>query len=178
LRSLGHDVVERSPSYGLIGRNVITRYFAGAHLEAQSMADRSKLERRTRQMARAGAVACKLLRRAKAAQESDARRINAIFEEVDVVLTPTLTAPPLKIGKYHGCGAARTFNGAAGFVAYNPLWNHIGNPAAAVPAGFDSAGLPLSVQLAGAPDSEPLLLSLAAQLEAARPWADARPPVS
>jgi amidase len=178
LRSLGHEVVERSPSYGLIGRNVITRYFAGAWHEAQSMEDRSKLERRTRQMARVGAAAGKLLRRAKAAQESDARRINAIFEDVDVVLTPTLTAPPLKIGRYDGCGAARTFNGAAGFVAYNPLWNHIGNPAAAVPAGFDSAGLPLSVQFAGAPDSEPLLLSLAAQLEAARPWADARPPVS
>jgi amidase len=178
LRSLGHEVVERSPSYGLIGRNVITRYFAGAQLEAQSMADRSKLERRTRHMARAGAIACKLLRRAKAAQDGDARRINAIFSDVDVVLTPTLTAAPLKVGRFDGRGAARTFNGAAGFVAYNPLWNHIGNPAAAVPAGFDGAGLPLSVQLAGAPDSEPLLLSLAAQIEAARPWAGARPPIS
>ncbi len=178
LRSLGHEVIERTPSYGLIGRNVITRYLAGASLEADSMADRSKLERRTRQMARAGRAARKLLRRAIAAQEGDARRINAIFEDVDVVLTPTLTAAPLKVGKYEGCGATRTFNGAAGFVAFNPVWNHIGNPAAAIPAGFDGAGLPLSVQIAGAPDSEPLLLSLAAQLESARPWADARPPVS
>ena len=142
------------------------------------MADRSKLERRTRGMVRIGGAARKLLRRAVAAQEGDARRINAIFDDVDIVLTPTLTAPPLAVGKYDGCGAARTFNGAAGFVAYNPLWNHIGNPAAAVPAGMDSAGLPLSVQIAGRPDSEPLLLSLAAQIEAARPWADARPPVS
>ena len=178
LRSLGHEVVERTPSYGLIGRNVITRYLAGASLEADSMADRAKLERRTRQMARAGRAARKLLRRAVAAQEGDARRINAIFDDVDIVLTPTLTAAPLKVGKYEGCGATRTFNGAAGFVAYNPLWNHIGNPAAAIPAGFDSAGLPLSVQIAGKPESEPLLLSLARQLETARPWADARPPVS
>jgi amidase len=178
LRSLGHEVLERTPSYGLIGRNVITRYFAGAQIEAATVADRSKLERRTRGMVRAGAVARRLLGRAVAAQEADARRINRIFEDVHVVLTPTLTAPPLKVGRYDGCGAARTFNGAAGFVAYNPLWNHIGNPAAAVPAGFDAAGLPLSVQLAGRPDSEPLLLSLAAQLETARPWGDPRPPVS
>ena len=115
---------------------------------------------------------------ATAAQESDARRINAIFDDVDVVLTPTLTGPPLKVGRYEGCGAARTFNGAAAFVAYNPLWNHIGNPAAAVPAGFDAGGLPLSVQIAGPPDAEPLLLSLARQLETARPWAEHRPPVS
>jgi amidase len=178
LRSLGHEVVERNPSYGLIGRNVIARYFAGAHREAQTVADRGKLERRTRGMARTGAAASKLLRRAVAAQDADARRINAIFEDVDVVLTPTLTAPPLKVGKYEGCGAGRTFNGAAGFVAYNPLWNHIGNPAAAVPAGFDAAGLPLSVQIAGKPDSEPELLSLAQQLETARPWTGERPPVS
>ncbi len=178
LRSLGHEVVERDPSYGLMGRNVMTRYFGGANIEAQSMDDRSKLERRTRQVARMGAVARKLLGRAVAAQEGDARRINAIFEDVDVVLTPTLTAPPWKVGRYDGCGAGRTFNAAGGFVAFNPVWNHIGNPAAAVPAGFDSTGLPLSVQIGGRPDSEPLLLSLAAQLEAARPWADARPPVS
>ena len=178
LRSLGHEVVERDPGYGLIGRNVITRYLSGASIEASTVADRSKLERRTRQMARMGTAASKLLRRAIAAQESDARRINAIFDDVDVVLTPTLTAAPWNVGRYEGCGATRTFNAAAGFVAFNPLWNHIGNPAAAVPAGLDSTGLPLSVQIAGAPGSEPMLLALSQQLETARPWAEARPPVS
>jgi len=178
LRSLGHEVIERDPSYGLIGRNVMTRYFAGAHEEAQTMGDRSRLERRTRGVVRIGGAARRLLRRAIAAQVGDAARINRIFDDVDVVLTPTLTAPPLAIGRYEGCGALRTFNAAAGFVAFNPVWNHVGNPAAAVPAGFDDAGLPLSVQLGGRPGDEATLLSLAAQLEAARPWADARPPVS
>jgi amidase len=178
LRSLGHEVVQRNPSYGLIGRNVIVRYLAGAHAEAQTVPDRKLLERRTRGMVRLGAGVRPLLRRAVAAQDADAARINRIFDDVDVVLTPTLTGPPLKVGRYEGRGALRTFNGAAGFVAFNPLWNHIGNPAAAVPAGFDAAGLPLSVQLCGRPGSEPLLLSLAAQLETARPWADARPALS
>ena len=61
---------------------------------------------------------------------------------------------------------------------FTPMWNHTGQPAAAVPAGFTDDGLPLSVSLIGKPESEPLLLSLAAQIEAERPWADRRPPVS
>ncbi|MEJ7797440.1 MAG: amidase [Solirubrobacteraceae bacterium] len=178
LRSLGHEVVERDPSYGLIGVNVITRYLAGAHAEAGSVPDRRRLERRTRGMARMGALTRPLMKRAIAAQDADAAQINGIFDDVDVVLTPTLTGPPLEVGRYEGRGAARTFNGAAGFAAFNPLWNHIGNPAAAVPAGFDAVGLPLSVQFAGPPDSEAMLLSLASQIEAARPWAGARPPIS
>lgn len=177
LRSLGHEVIERDPSYGLIGRNVIIRYLAGVNAEAQTV-DRARLERRTRAMARLGRGVRPLLRRAVAAQVADGQRINRIFDDVDVVLSPTLTGPPLEVGRYEGRGALLTFNGAGGFVAYNPLWNHVGNPAAAVPAGFDGAGLPLSVQLAGRPDGEQTLLSLAAQLETARPWADARPPVS
>ena len=180
LRSLGHEVVERDPDYSmLMGSNVTARYLAGAVLEAETMGDRGQLERRTRNMVRLGAAARKTaFRRALAAQDADARRINAIFDDVDVVLTPTLMAPPLAIGRYEGCGALKTFHAAAGFVAFNPVWNHIGNPAAAVPAGLDGGGLPLSVQLAGRPESEQTLLSLAHQLEAARPWADARPPAS
>jgi len=178
LRSLGHDVIERTPSYGLAGANITARYLAGSSLEADAMAHPERFEPRTRRILRAGRVARRtMLRRALAAQESDGRRINRIFDDVDVVLSPTITRPPLQVGRYEGAGATRTFNAAAGFVAFNPVWNHIGNPAAAVPAGFDDHGLPLSVQIAGRPDGEETLLSLAHQLETARPWA-ARPPVS
>jgi amidase len=58
------------------------------------------------------------------------------------------------------------------------VWNYLGNPAAAVPAGFTNDGLPLAVQLVGRPNDEGTLLSLAAQLEAERPWAENRPPIS
>jgi amidase len=57
-------------------------------------------------------------------------------------------------------------------------WNHLGNPAASVPAGFTAGGMPLAVQLVGRPNDEATLLSLAAQLEAERPWADRLPPVA
>ena len=60
-------------------------------------------------------------------------------------------------------------------VAYTALWNVTGNPAASVPAGFGRDGLPLAVQLVGRPHDETTLLTLSAQLEVARPWAQARP---
>ena len=57
-------------------------------------------------------------------------------------------------------------------------WNHLGNPAASVPAGFTPGGAPLAVQLVGRPNDETTLISLAAQLESERPWADRLPPIS
>ncbi|MEA2156510.1 MAG: amidase, partial [Solirubrobacteraceae bacterium] len=137
-----------------------------------------RLERRTRRLARAGALPRRGLARVRRAESADAARINAIFDDVDVVLGPTLARSALPVGRYEGRGAAVTLNGSLRWVPFNGVWNHLGNPAAAVPAGSDSDGLPLSVQLVGAPGSEELLLGLSGQLEFARPWADKRPPVS
>jgi amidase len=61
---------------------------------------------------------------------------------------------------------------------FTPPWNIAGNPAIAVPAGLGSDGLPVGVQLVGRPHDEATLLSLAAQLEAERPWAGTRPPAA
>jgi amidase len=71
----------------------------------------------------------------------------------------------------------RTLNAAAAKVPFYGVFNATGQPACSVPAGFDHAGLPLAVQLAGRPRDEATLLALAAQLEQARPWADRRPPL-
>ena len=60
-------------------------------------------------------------------------------------------------------------------VPYNGVWNVTGQPAASVPAGFGSDGLPRAVQLVGRVNDEATLLSLAGQIEAARPWAQQRP---
>ena len=60
-------------------------------------------------------------------------------------------------------------------IAYTALWNVTGHPAASVPAGFASDGLPTAVQLVGRAHDETTLLTLSAQLERARPWAAARP---
>jgi amidase len=63
-----------------------------------------------------------------------------------------------------------TLNGSVRFVPWCGAFNHTGQPAAAVPAGFTGDGFPLSVQLVAAPEREDVLLSLAAQLERARDW--------
>ncbi|EUA33385.1 amidase family protein [Mycobacterium xenopi 4042] len=54
-------------------------------------------------------------------------------------------------------------------------WNLLGWPSINVPAGFTSAGLPIGVQLMGPANSEPLLVSLAAELEAVMGWAAKQP---
>ena len=77
-----------------------------------------------------------------------------------------------------GRGATVTYMWETGWVPFNVIWNATGQPAASVPAGFSADGLPLAVQIVGRPNDEATLLSLAAQLETARPWADRRPPTS
>ncbi|MFP5364991.1 MAG: amidase [Thermoleophilia bacterium] len=178
LRSLGHEVVERDPPIGLVGLNVVARYLDGVAQEVEAVEHPERLEPRTRALARLGRAARRPAARARRHEASDAARVNAIFEDVDVVLGPTLARAPLPIGRYEGRSAPVTLNGALRWVPFNGVWNHLGNPAAAVPAGFDAAGLPLSVQLVGSIGADAMLFSLAHELEAARPWTDARPPIS
>ena len=112
------------------------------------------------------------------AVEPDARRVNAIFDEFDVLLTLVSRIPPVEVGRWEGRGAFRTVMGMSAVYPYPGVWNYLGNPAAAVPAGLTDDGLPLSVQLVAPPNDEATLLSLAAQIEAERPWEADRPPVS
>ncbi len=178
LRSLGHEVVEREPPIGPVGLNVLARYLAAIDREAQAVAHPERLERRTRALARLGRRLGAAAARARRNEAADAVRVNAIFDDVDVVLGPTLAKAPLQIGRYEGRGASYTLSGVLRWVPFNGIWNHLGNPAAAVPVGLDPHGLPLSVQLVGRPRSDATLFSLAHELEAARPWAGSRPPVS
>ena len=87
-----------------------------------------------------------------------------------MLLTPVMANRPPTLPFMAGKGAVRSLLGSVPAVAYVALWNVAGNPAASVPAGFADDGLPTAVQLVGPTDGEELLLSLSAQLEAARPW--------
>ncbi len=58
----------------------------------------------------------------------------------------------------------------ARFAPFAAAWNFAGYPAAAVPAGVDSSGMPLSVQIVAPAGGEATLLSIAKQLEMLRPW--------
>jgi amidase len=177
LRSLGHELSERDPDYGMgTATALIPRYVRGVYEDARAIAHPERLERRTKGMARLGGLVGPTFQRALAGEAEYARRLNAIFTEHDVLLTPATATGPPRIGQLEGRGALWTLNAVAGWVPYNGVWNVTGQPAASVPAGFGADGLPRGVQIVGRPNDEATLLSLAAQIEAERPWADARPP--
>jgi amidase len=179
LRSLGHRVVEREIDYGAAAAsNVLVRFLRGIRDEAAALPHPERLEPRTRGMARRGAlVPPGVVARARSAEPGLAARVQAVLATADVVLLPGPTGPPFTIGELAGRGATYTLNAAAAKVPYYAAFNATGQPACSVPAGFDRHGLPLAVQLAGRPHDEATLLSLAAQIEQARPWAPRRPPL-
>jgi amidase len=109
--------------------------------------------------------------------EAVAARANRVFGRCDLLLTPTIAHRPPPVGVLDGAGSVRASLRAMPMIAYTALWNVTGNPAASVPAGLGSDGLPLAVQLVGRPHDETTVLTVSAQLERARPWADARPVV-
>jgi amidase len=179
LRALGHEVVEREIDYGATAfSNVLSRYLRGIRDEAATLAHPERLEPRTRGMVRRGALVPEAaVARARAAEASLTARVNAVLATADVVLTPGPTGPPFRIGQLAGRGPTWTLNASAARIPFYGVFNATGQPACSVPAGFDRHGLPLAVQLAGRPHDEATLLSLAAQIETARPWADRRPPL-
>jgi amidase len=179
LRSLGHQVAERDPKYGQLLPEIMPRYLAGVADDVAKLDHPERLEPRTRRMAWLGRrLHGRMLRRALRREPAVAERINAIFTDHDILLTPVTAAQPEPVERWRGKGAVRTFNGGGPYVTYTAIWNYLGQPAAAVPSGFDKDGLPMAVQIAAPVNGETTLLSLAAQLEGARPWADRRPPVS
>ena len=105
------------------------------------------------------------------------RGIIALWESYDVVLTPGLAERPVRIGEIDACSDDpwADFQRSGRFTPYTAIFNVTGQPAISVPLFHGDDGLPTSIQLAGRPAAEGTLLSLAAQLEAARPWADRRP---
>jgi amidase len=114
-----------------------------------------------------GGLPLRVSRRAEAGLQ---RRVGEIFDRFDVVLTPTTATPPLPIGALAGLSAVATDRTMIAACPYAWTWNVLGWPGVNVPAGFTAAGLPVGAQLLGRADAEPLLLSLAAQAEAAEGW--------
>jgi amidase len=179
LRSLGHELIERDPDWGAIGNNMVPRYLRGAAEDVARVPNPERLESRTRGFGRLGrSIPESLFRHALAAREADAARVNAIFDSCDVLMTPVMGGTALPLRRWEGRSALRTVLGMSRFYPYCIPWNHLGNPAMSVPAGFADDGMPLAVQIIGRPNDEATLLSLATQLEAERPWAANRPPIS
>jgi amidase len=110
-----------------------------------------------------------------------ARAIVGWTAQYDAVLTPSLAEAPVTIGTIDACSAdpMADFARSGAFTPYAAISNITGSPAISLPLyQREENGLPLGVQLIGQPAQEGALLALAAQVEAACPWADRRAPVS
>jgi len=95
----------------------------------------------------------------------------------DAVLTPTLAVPPLTVGALRNDDdPAADFEAQKAFTPWTSAWNVTGMPAVSLPLHWTNSGLPVGVMLAARPAEEELLLALAAQVEAAAPWAERHPP--
>jgi amidase len=114
---------------------------------------------------------------AKMHLEAATREMLALWADYDAVMTPALAERPVPIGEIDACSDDpwEDFRRSGRFTPYTAIFNATGQPAISLPLFHGDDGLPLGVQLAGPPAGEALLLSLGAQLEAARPWADRRP---
>lgn len=116
------------------------------------------------------------------------REMAAVFEPVhgggpDVLLSATLAEPPAKVGRFaHDTTdyvAYRT--GPQGIFAYSPfcaVFNASGQPAASLPLGWSSEGLPIGIHLAAAFGQDETLIALCAEVERAAPWATRRAPMA
>jgi amidase len=125
------------------------------------------------------------------------RGIASFFTRFDLLLTPTLAHPPARIGalrpKPADLAAMRVLRRvpvkrlldlalekmageAFEATANTMLFNMTGQPAMSVPLAWNGAGLPIGSQFVASYGDEATLFRLAAQLEAARPWFDRRPP--
>jgi amidase len=180
LRQLGHKVVLRDPDYPAAATaGFLPRYLRTIHDNVASMPHPERLESRTRAMARMGGLVSDqhiaALRNAEAALS---RRVQRIFDDVDVLITPGTAAGPSRIGAYQRRGAIGTLALALSGVPYHAVFNVTGQPAAVIPWGLDHDGIPLSLQLVARGGDEATLLSLSTQIETARPWNHRRPAVS
>ena len=104
-----------------------------------------------------------------------ARQLVALFEQIDVLVTPTYMHSAIKIGEWANLDPEATFNCIANWILPCPPFNVTGQPAISIPAGFDDQQVPLGVQLVGKPNAEATIIALAAQIERTQPWSHLRP---
>ncbi|HEV2819817.1 MAG TPA: amidase [Solirubrobacteraceae bacterium] len=189
LESLGHEVVEADPPWtrpGLLklftaafGPAVATQIGSLERVNGRPAAARDMEPLSWAIWEGAKATDCVTQRLAVLQLQSYAREIVAWCTDYDAVLTPALAEAPVQIGTIDACSAdpMRDFARSGHFTPYTAISNVTGSPAISLPLYQREDGLPLAVQLIGRPAGEGALLALAAQLEAAHPWADRKAPL-
>jgi amidase len=179
LEELGHAVRAADPDYGLrTSWNFLSRSTSGLLDWAHRLGPSVTYDKRSRSNMRMGRLLSqKILRDARAREAESQRRVGWIFNIADVVLAPTTALPPPEVHDFDRRGGLSTDRAMIRSCPVTWPWNLLGWPSINIPAGFTSEGLPIGVQLMGPANSEPLLISLAAALEAIGAWSADQPTV-
>ncbi len=178
LEELGHDVTEITPPFdGSHMDHFATVWAVGAAAAPVPDGQEHRLRPLTRWLRERGrAVPAPDYVEAVARLRRFARFALTVFAPYDAVLTPTLATPPVPLGHFTTTGdPAEEFARMNAFTPFGNVYNITGQPAVTLPLHTTADGLPVGVMLAGRIGAEGTLLSLSAQLEAARPWLDRTP---
>jgi amidase/6-aminohexanoate-cyclic-dimer hydrolase len=107
------------------------------------------------------------------------RQVAAFFEDYDVLLSPTMAAPPKPLGvlSQSNPNAQEYLAHLLQTIGFTQLMNVAGVPAMSVPLAWSRENLPIGIQFAAPFGDEATLFRLAAQLEQTRPWAERRPEI-
>jgi len=172
LVAAGHTVVRRDPPISIgAAMGALARWMAGAEDDAEHLGlDRQELQPRSRTHARIG----RMVRRAglvrPRTQERFREQMAAFFQDVDLLLSPVTTGPPLAARPWHERSFTANVTANARWAPWTAAWNLAGLPALVLPAGNRPGGLPLAVQFVGPANAETQLLWIAGQLERRLPW--------
>ncbi len=170
LEAAGHRVERVDPPYPKNPLPVLARWFGGTSFDAEGL-DHPRLDRAVRFHAALGdrVRAHHLVKDAD--RENFRSRMASYFAGLDLLVTPTLAAPPVEAARWGERSWPRVFTANARYAPYPAPWNYAGYPAISVPAGVHPrTGTPLAVQLVAPDGGEQLLLGVAALLERLAPW--------
>ena len=177
----GNDVEEAPTS--LFGPDVMPAFervwaLSGATLHVPPGRD-GELRPLTRELrARGLALSAADALGALAVLRSFSRRFLRATAAFDVLLAPVTTMTPRPIGWFDADGdGAADFERNKAYAAFPALANVTGQPAVSLPLHWTAGGLPVGTMLVGRPADEVTLVSLASQLEDARPWSSRHPAV-
>ena len=144
-------------------------YTAGVAADSEGL-DQRKLGSATRRHATIGRIAGRLGLVSHARIEEWRTDAARLFDDFDLIVTPTLLRTPPRAEGWHRRGWTQTMLAQTRYAPLPGWWNIARYPAASVPAGLHSEGVPIGVQLVGRPGSEGQILSVAKLLEELRPW--------
>jgi amidase len=172
LTAAGHTVVRKDPPITMgAAAGAMTRWMVGAENDAEHLGlDRAALQPRSRTHARFGRLVGRLKLVRPATAERFRERMLGFFDDVDVLLSPVTTGPPLAARPWHERSFLANITANARWAPWTAAWNLAGLPALVLPAGSQPDGLPVAVQFVGPPGAEGRLLWLAGELERRQPW--------